>query len=209
MFGSIFQTVRNWLIAFGILGAILIVANYAPLAITHSDQDSCSFGPVTNGQYRAYLAEVKHRQQTEWPRFTNDGEEIARQLNVRFNDMIGTNSSPYAKLAIMHAVLRAIGAEYLNTTPRQEIDAYGATVRQENARFNYEVDINRLVVFQPYPRRVWVLADLAKVSDTSKRYGAINFAAHVLVFPDYPAAESLASSGESCPPVPNTEKTGR
>ena len=53
-----------------LLSLVLItyMANIAwPYLYRESVQDSCSFGPVSNEQYRAYLADVKQRAKDYWP----------------------------------------------------------------------------------------------------------------------------------------------
>lgn len=192
--------------------ALVAAANYAPLLNIHSEQDNCSFGPVSNEQYRAFLSEAKNRQRTRWPRLSNDSQEITRQLNFRLSDMIGNEPSLYRRLAIAHATLRAVGAQYLNTNETRGDSPYDTALRRpEPVTFNYQVDINRLVWFQLYPRHVWILAVLAHPLATRpeilKKDGALHFAAHVLFFPDLPADADriLAPIGGNCPPIPNAD----
>ncbi len=142
---SVIDIARSALSAVLLIVFIVAVANYVPLLNTHSDQDNCAFGPVSNDQYRAYLAEAKNRQRTKWPSFNSDSQDIQRQLNFRLSDMTGDEPSLYARLAIMHAILRALGAEYLNTNSDRDADPYEADEqRRQYIRFNYQVDINRL-----------------------------------------------------------------
>src|SRR2546430_17471395 len=124
MIRTLLQMIRSWLGAIAIAAAIIIVANYAPLLSLHADQDTCTFGPVSNEQYRGYLLEVKNRQRTKWPAFSRDGQEIGRQLNFRLHDMLGPDATLYERIAIIHAVLRAIGAEYLNTNGWSDGDPF-------------------------------------------------------------------------------------
>ena len=53
------MTRRTWIGIYIILAAI--VANYVPLLNTHAEQDACAFGPVSNADYRAYLARAKEQ----------------------------------------------------------------------------------------------------------------------------------------------------
>jgi hypothetical protein len=207
---------RTVLLAVFLALALLAAANYAFLLNMHSEQDNCSFGSVSNEQYRAYLAEAKHRQRTSWPRLSSDSQELTRQLNFRLSDLIGNERSLYRRLAIMHAVLRAAGAHYLNTNGTSDDNPYEAALRQlEPIIFNYEVDTNRLVWFQLYPRQVWILAVLAHPTATRpeiiERDGALHFSAHALFFPDLPADADkiLASVGGNCPPTPNANAASR
>lgn len=87
-----------------------------PLLDTRPEQDDCSFGSISNAEYKKMLSEVRHLAETKWPRFpfnhdgvVNDFEErrrlggIAanhiREFSDRYNTMEG-------KVAAMHAVLR-------------------------------------------------------------------------------------------------------
>jgi hypothetical protein len=199
------------IIGFSLLAIIIVAANYAPLLRSHAEQDNCSFGPVSNAQYRSYLSEAKDRQRTKWPSFSNDDKDIERQLNFRLSDMLGEEKSIYVRIAMMHAILRAIGAEYLNS------DGYRLDVhkdsfeRGQTIRSNYQVDINRLVRFQLYPRQIWLLAVITDPTAASsvKRYGYQHFVAHILYFVDRPPEQFLAKSGQDCPPVPSAKAAAR
>jgi hypothetical protein len=138
------RQLRTVLSAVVLVSGLVAAANYAPLLNMHSEQDNCTFGAVSNGQYRAYLSEVQSRQRTKWPAFSRDGQEIDRQLNFRLSDMLRGEATLYERVAIMHAILRAIGAEYPNTNGREEADPFeAASRRRQDVEFNYRVDINR------------------------------------------------------------------
>ena len=198
--------------AIAIVVAIIIVANYAPLLSRHADQDKCTFGPVSNEQYRAYLRKAKNQQRPKWSIFSNDGREIGAQLNSQLAAMLTPEATLYERVAIIHAILRAIGAEYLNTNGRKDSDPFAfAHNRRVDVEFNYQVDINRLVFFQPWPRHLWIVGGLRDpdiprrdITLQNDRIGA----ALVSVF-DHPADAFLASSGESCPPVPTAAEAAR
>jgi hypothetical protein len=202
--------IRRWLVTIAIIGVIIVCVNYAPLLSTHSDQDECAFGPVSNEKYRAYLLEAQSRQQSKWLAFSRDDQEIGRQLNSRLSDMLSGEASLYERVAITHAILRAIGAEYLNTNGRKEPDPYdGANRRRQYVEFNYQVDINRLVFFHPYPRRLWIVANIPDPDlqrpETAKKYGDLSITAALVSVFDHPPDEFLASSGQGCPPSPTAE----
>ncbi|OCK61321.1 hypothetical protein [Bradyrhizobium sp. LMTR 3] len=203
--------IRGVLRAIAIAVTIIIAANYAPLLSWHTDQDKCTFGPVSNEQYRAHLLKAQ-KQRPKWAAFSNDGREIGAQLNSQLSEMLTPKATLYERIAIIHAILRAIGAEYLNTNGRKDSDPFdSAHNRRHDVTFNYQVDINRLVLFQPYPRRLWIVAglrdpDLLRVSIT-KQEDRIT-AALISVF-DHPPDALLVPSGESCPPVPSTAEAAR
>jgi hypothetical protein len=156
-----FRMFRRSLAVVAILAAIIIGANYAPLLYSNSDQNNCAFGPISNEQYRAYLEEAKNRQWTRWSVFSRDDQQIGRELRSRLADMLAEGGTVYERIAVMHAILRAIGAEYLNTNGRTEVDPFGgARKRRQLVEFNYQVDINRLGLFRPYPRTIWIVASI-------------------------------------------------
>jgi len=205
---------RRWLAVLAISAAIIIVANYLPLLSMHPDQDNCVFGPVSNEQYRAYLLEAQNRRQTRWPALSRNDQEIGRQLSSRLSDMLGEETTLYARVAITHAILRAIGAEYLNTNGRKESDPYdGASSRRRSVEFHYQVDINRLVFFHPYPRRLWIVAVISDPDlirpEIAQKYGDLRISAALVSLFDHPPDEFLASSGQSCPPSPTPAAAAR
>jgi hypothetical protein len=119
-----FRMFRRSLAVVAILAAIIIGANYAPMLYSYSDQNNCAFGPVSNARYRAYLEEAKNRQWTRWSAFSRDDQQIGRELRSRLADMLAEGGTVYERIAVMHAILRAIGAEYLNTNGRTEVDPF-------------------------------------------------------------------------------------
>ncbi|KRR19557.1 hypothetical protein CQ14_17225 [Bradyrhizobium lablabi] len=209
-----FRMFRRSLAVFAILAAIIIAANYTPLLFLHSDQDNCAFGPVSNEQYRAYLREAKNRQRTKWSAFSRDDQGIGRELRSRLSDMDADGATVYERIAIMHAILRAIGAEYLSTDGRTEADPFeGARKRRRDVEFHYRVDINRLVFFQPYPRQEWIIATIQDPDiprpEITKLYGDRSISAAMVSIFDHPPLEFLTPSGQSCPPSPSPEAAAR
>ncbi len=93
----------------------------------HPEQDACSFGPVTNADYRQMLARVKALQAegkghwgslsgpTRTPRdiAPHQARSSPLQLMARMNEFSAGTSSLYEQRMIMHAVMRAAGG-YLN-----------------------------------------------------------------------------------------------
>lgn len=209
-----FRMLRRSLAVIAILAAIIIAANHAPLLFLHSDQDNCAFGPVSNARYRAYLAEAKTRQWTRWSAFSRDDQQIGRELRSRLSDMLAEGGTLYERIAIMHAILRAIGAEYLNANGRIEVDPFeGARKRRQLVEFHYQVDINRLGLFQPYPRTIWIVASIPDADITrpeiTRLYGDLSISAVTVSIFDHPPSETLTPSGQSCPPSPSPEVAAR
>ncbi|MET4391416.1 hypothetical protein ABIB73_007206 [Bradyrhizobium sp. F1.4.3] len=148
-----------------------VVANYAPLLDGHAEQDNCTFGPVSNADYRAYLARAKSLLPFPTPSLMLGDKPFALRLDDLFDDLSGGETNIYSRLAIMHATLRAVGAEYRNTNgndvDRGKSDAYvKATSQSSTVSFNYALDINRLWMFMPWPRNAWIIGSLA-----GPRYG--------------------------------------
>jgi hypothetical protein len=92
-----------------------VMANYAPLAYRHTEQDNCTFGPVSNADYRAYLTRAKALLPFPIPSLLLDDKAFALKLDDLFDNLSHGETNVYSRLAIMHATLRAVGAEYRNT----------------------------------------------------------------------------------------------
>lgn len=86
-----------------------------PYIYRESVQDSCSFGPVSNEQYRAYLADVKQRAKDYWPPMPDGSHPwpvddlMHTSLAYRLSDATRDMDNFYQRLAMSHAVLRAAG----------------------------------------------------------------------------------------------------
>jgi hypothetical protein len=52
---------KYWFRGLVALVGAAIAAHVAPLLATHSEQDNCSFGAISNERYRALLAEAKRK----------------------------------------------------------------------------------------------------------------------------------------------------
>lgn len=109
--------------------AVLAVWRYGWTALDHHpEQDACSFGPVTNAEYRQMLARVKALQaegKGHWaplrgptqtsPHSSPPGPSGSpQQLAARMNEFSDDISSLYMRRAVMHAVMRGAGA-YLHS----------------------------------------------------------------------------------------------
>jgi hypothetical protein len=203
---------RKVRIALGVVVA-LVVANYAPLLNTHVDQDNCVFGPVSNEQYRRYLARADARLTFS---FYSDRRSLSLKLNDLFDDLSGTEASIYSRLAIMHATLRAFGAEYRNTN-RNDISAGAkdpyvrAITSSPVVSFNYALDVNRMWMFSPWPRYAWIIGSLAGPPDkqrpvisSPKKAGSFRFIVWGPSLLERPIDEPFRAEGV-CPPVPSVD----
>jgi hypothetical protein len=152
--------------------AAVAIANYAPLLNQHDEQDSCVFGPVSNAEYRTHLARAKSQLPLPRPSLFLDDHAFALQLRGLFEKLSRDETSAYSRVAIMHATLRAVGAEYRNTNGNGSLfhsgdDPYAyAASASPTVSFNYTLDVNRLWMFMPWPRDAWIIGSLA-----GPRYG--------------------------------------
>jgi hypothetical protein len=88
-----------------------VIANYAPLLNRHAAQDDCTFDPVSNGDYRAYLARSKALLPVQIPSLLLNNNAFGLKLKDLFDSLSRGETNIYSRLAIMHATLRAVGAE--------------------------------------------------------------------------------------------------
>jgi hypothetical protein len=143
-----------------------VIANYAPLLNRHAEQDNCTFGPVSNADYRAHLARAKALLPIPTPSLLLDDNAFALKLDDLFDSLSRGETNVYSRLAIMHATLRAVGAEYRNTNGNDITggppDPYVKAMRSSpSVSFNYALDVNRLWMFMPWPRDAWIIGSLA------------------------------------------------
>jgi len=200
---------RGGLIFLSVIVAF-IGANYALLIDTHAKQDDCAFGPVSNDQYRQYLSLAKARIQTR------SASDFESELSRVFRETSGSETSIYSRLAIMHATLRALGAEYRNTNgfdvDQGRSDPYlNAITQKPYVSYQYVLDVNRLRVFLPWPRVAWIIGVLAGPRYEKppgplypKKRGGLAFIVHWPNLEDVDRDAKVKSSG-SCPPAPNKD----
>lgn len=91
----------------------------ASYLFTRPEQDACTFGLVSNARYRELLDEAKRRAQTTWPRLLGEPLEVGDRLRSRIEDLSKGITSPYERVAAMHAVMRASGGYLEGMWPRQ------------------------------------------------------------------------------------------
>jgi hypothetical protein len=190
-----------------------IAADYAPLLNGHDEQDDCVFGPVSNADYRAYLARAKAQLGATAPSIDLDSRALALRLDGLFENLSRDRADIYSRIAIMHAVLRSAGAEYRNTNGT-DIDegrsdpflkaANGALI----VSFHYLLDVNRLWIFALWPREAWVIGSLAGPQYkrpvgpwAPKRPGGIAFVVNGPSLLERPLGFAVRRDG-ACPPIP-------
>ena len=205
---------RKRLVALSILVCLGFAASYLPPFRTYSHQDNCAFGPISNSEYRRDLAKAKELHHTKWLDSEIRSEEITNQLNSRLLAMNDSESSLFKRIAIIHAIARASGAQFLNANAASSVDPYSSQKRgYEVVELNYEVDISRFALLQIYPRQVWIKASILDPAglrpEARGKHPDLKFTAHTLWFLDPPGGKVLDSFGADCPPVPSAELAAR
>lgn len=144
-----------------------------PAMNLHPDQDECSFGPVSNAQYRAILNRARQKTREDWPtlfwvpvrrrsaangRIVRAEDEQADRLKKRIADINKNASTLPERIAGIHAVMRATGANFYNL-PSNRFNAwsnYQLRIENDSAddkklwgyapQFKYVIDSNRFGV---------------------------------------------------------------
>lgn len=108
---------RKWLPLAIMLG--LAAAYGGPFLITYitnGEQDECTFGPVSNKQYRDYLRLARDLSSKTPGSFSWNHEEAQARFNELFERLTDQKPSVYERVAASHALLRSFGAQYRNTS---------------------------------------------------------------------------------------------
>jgi hypothetical protein len=104
--------VRKWLPLAIMLG---LEAGYAApfllTYITNGEQDECTFGPVSNAQYRDYLRRAKVLSSQMPGGFSSNHSEASARFNELFENLVDEKPSVYERVAASHALLRSFGAQ--------------------------------------------------------------------------------------------------
>jgi len=176
--------------------------------VANGEQDKCTFGPVSNEQYRYYLRRAKVLSSRTPGGFSSNDHEARTRFNELFEKLIDGKPSVYERVAASHALLRSFGAQYRNTSDMRP-DPYATVARKGGfVRFQYYVDINRLGLFHPFlpfKRQVWVIANLTGPGDFYRGpipsvVGDIRFTVNYPVFDPGPPVDRAP---ENCPLVPD------
>jgi hypothetical protein len=200
---------RKWIPLAIVLG--LAAAYGAPLLltyITNGEQDDCTFGPVSNEQYRDYLRRAKELSSKTPGSFSLNDKEAGARFDALFERLIDGKPSVYERVAASHALLRLFGAQYRNTNDMRP-DPY-ATVAAKGGfvRFNYYLDINRLGFLHPFQlfmRQAWVIPTLTGPGDFYR--GPVpSVAGDIRFIVNYPAFDTrppVDRAPENCPLIPS------
>ena len=194
------------------LGAMVWIT--APLWRQYPEQDDCTFGPVSNAEYRGILARAKGKfRATWWP--SDDIAKIAStELRDALSEIAGNEPSLYKRLASIHAIARAAGAHLLNFNEGAAWPAYESGPDGRHLiSLNYQTDVIRFIRLQIYPRRVWINAGVWDPASTQEDKPIIrpglSIGAHSLSVFDLPHESFLFDQGLNCPPVPSADVATR
>lgn len=193
---------------------VVLAAVYGgPLLLTYimnGEQDECSFGPVSNAQYRDYLRRANELSSQTPGSFSSNHLEAQARLNELFEGLIDGKRSVYERVAASHALLRSFGAQYRNTNGMRP-DPYETVARKGGGiGFSYYLDIHRLGVglFNPlliFRRTTYIFANLTGPGDfyrgpVPSSVGDIRFSVNYPVFDTRPPSDRAP---ENCPLVPS------
>ena len=176
----------------------------------HPEQDECSFGPVTNVEYRAMLAKARSLQRWTWitdsTTFTMEHEILSKQ----FSKVSGNSSSPYVKIAAMHAIFRALGADFRNANDFGGADHVFST--HQSVTYHYSLSVPRIGVVAIVPGNAWLVGALngpPRTGDwyTAKHYpkGRLSLITHFPNLIDPIPSHAFRRGSTSCPPVPSID----
>lgn len=181
------------------------------LPFTDSAQDDCTFGPVSNATYRDMLSKARSLQRWKWL-----GQMPASELSLQFHEIMGNDSSPYMKIAAMHAVLRALGAKFTNNNDHFYV---GVNMFEQTSRrggkisYNYGIAVPRLGM-SGLPGTAWMIGSLEGPPSPADlflnrrdRQGELSFIVHRPSLLD-PIPDHVFERITSCPPVPARELEG-
>lgn len=197
---------------FGVIAIAALALHTVLLLDTHPEQDRCAFGPVPNERYRELLAEAEKYQRHNWPLVIWNDATLQQLLTDQFAAATSDASTPYEKIATVHAILRGIGADFLYEPPVN--DPFGQVAERGGwVGFGYQINVERLALFYPFGRKAWLIGDLAgpkrgiSLTDFDRKHpqGDLHFVAHYPNPIDPIRSDILHRGPQSCPGVPNAD----
>lgn len=184
----------------------------------HPEQDQCSFGPISNEQYRELLSQARYQQATQWPVFIDDERKLQQLLTSQYKAMIADTDTAYKKIATMHAIFRGIGADFLGfnyyrTESAQSV--YSKAAKDGGiVGFSYEFAVNKWALLYPLGRSAWLIGGLVGPSHSKiqgrpvptdeRKQGALYFIVHY-PNPFDPIPDIWLPRPNPCPGVPDAD----
>jgi hypothetical protein len=117
------------------LPTLLWAAFWIVSFIDRLGQEKCKFGSIDDVEYESILYRASAQRWTVWPGLSNgvflpsSGENIAGQIVLHVGELAGSDPSSSRQLASAHAVMRSIGAEYVQTFEVPDVGQNSASSR--------------------------------------------------------------------------------
>jgi hypothetical protein len=181
----------------------------APFEMT--DQDACRIGAISPEGYRAIAAELAAMPAIDWQQVVHDDagrlredleDRAAVAIRGRIQNAIAQREGSDEQVAAMHAVMRAIGAEFAWVRLVQAYERPDFR-RLAIAVYHYRIDVNRLGAVRRVFR--WGRIDVRLYTDES--WQTIGDLRRVVVHFPHPFSPSLSGLEKnipvtgSCPPA--------
>jgi hypothetical protein len=166
---------------------------------THSEQDTCSFGDISNEEYRLRLSRASIG---FWRPLLWDDQIASIQLSTKYRQLVGDPPTAAAKVAAAHAVVRALGGDLYRFDDFRKQFEDGRVTR--TFVYQYLLDINRLFYFAPMLRQMMITVIINEpfLNAAPPREGDPPIVVH---FPNiYEGVFRFERNldGPGCPPVP-------
>ena len=191
--------IKAWWII-GALAVGLIAMHIKPLVQMHSEQDKCSFGSISNEEYRSLLARDGLG---KWRPFTLSDDSVSQQLNQKYDELIPNAPSIATKVATAHALMRALGAEFRRFDDLKSQNPN--TTGQRRFRYEYILDTNRLFYFSPLLRNMLILVSIDNPvldADHQISSGDLRIIAFLPNLEEGSHQVAKNSEQQACPPIP-------
>lgn len=201
----------------------IVAAALAAFAVRHfwlllpplPSQDACSFGTAGDGTYAAHVARAEALAEEDRAELVRrfqafDEAGVASLLWSQFDRVAAQAVSLPERVAALHAVMRANGAEYRRPYPDTADPFTTATTDGlGSVQFWYRININRFGVFEPLQPFSLLRADLMLVDapaehagDMARPAGEFDFAAILMSQEDSGLPQPPSDIDPYCPPVP-------
>lgn len=179
-----------------------------------TQQDLCSFGPVTNEQYRALLARLRKEPAPRWEPL-GAAQPIEDHIVAKFRELTADTDNLFERIALLHALMRANRANFLRTNPDipDPFDAITGGKLDPRSRtsfvsYIYVIDRNDLGYFYPIWPEVLIYVSFSVVPgrpfgrETPNSFSF--FSRNAGNVQDGYVGET-ASSRSRCPTIPSAE----